>query len=97
MGDDEIVKTDPVPDCATCEFNRPLWESQRGVLLAFGTLLLFLAWATSLGLSLHYKVTIDNTILSEFSLAIFGGWAFYFYSKEKTESVRRNMILSSQN
>jgi hypothetical protein len=71
-------------DCAKCEFNKTIMQSQRGVLLIYGTTLLFLMWVIQTYLGAVYKFTPDSTIPLIFGAAVGGGWAFYFYAK-KTE------------
>jgi len=72
-------------ECETCEFNKTLWQSQRGMLLVIGSVILFLMWSIQTILGAVYKVQSDNTIPLIFGAAVAGGYAFYFYSKKQTD------------
>jgi len=74
-----------LPECETCEFNKTIWQSQRGMLLIYSSTLLFLMWTIETYLSAIYKVQVDNTIPLIFGAAVAGGYAFYFYSKTQTD------------
>jgi hypothetical protein len=74
-----------LPECETCEFNKTIWQSQRGMLLVYGSTLLFLMWTIETILQAIYKVQPDNTIPLIFGAAVAGGYAFYFYSKTQTD------------
>ena len=69
-------------DCMKCEFNKTIIQSQRGVLLLYGTTLLFLMWVIQTYISAAYKITPDSTIPLIFGAAVAGGWAFYFIAKK---------------
>ena len=77
-------------ECEKCEFNRTIWKSQRGVLLMYGSTLLFLMWVIQTWISAAYKVQSDNTIPLIFGAAVAGGFAFYFYSKNKLDALKIN-------
>ena len=74
-----------LPECETCEFNKTIWQSQRGMLLVISSMMLFLMWAIQTVISAAYKVSSDNTIPLIFGAAVASGFAFYFYSKSQTD------------
>jgi len=83
------------PECQTCEFNKTLGQSQRGMLLVIGSVILFLMWTVQTWLSAAYDMATDNTIPLIFGAAVAGGYAFYFYSKSQTDKVNLNAKIES--
>jgi hypothetical protein len=74
-----------LPECQSCEFNRTLAKSQRGMLLVYASSLLFLMWVTQSILSAIYEFQADNTVPLIFGGAVAAGFTFYFYSKSQTD------------
>jgi hypothetical protein len=74
-----------LPECQTCEFNRTICQSQRGMLLVYSSTLLFFMWTIQTYISAAYDIATDNTIPLIFGAAVAGGFAFYFYSKTQTD------------
>jgi hypothetical protein len=75
-----------LPECQTCEFNRTIWQSQRGMLLMFASTILFLMWAISSYLETVTGIKPDMTIITIFGGAVTLGFGFFFYSKTKTDA-----------
>jgi hypothetical protein len=53
------------------------------MLLVYASTILFLMWGIQTTISAVYKVQSDNTIPLIFGAAVAGGFAFYFYAKQK--------------
>lgn len=74
-----------LPECETCEFNKTIWQSQRGMLLVYASTLLFLMWVAQTWIEAFYQIQTDQTIILIYGAAVAGGFAFYFYSKTQTD------------
>lgn len=72
-------------ECETCEFNKTICQSQRGMLLVYASTLLFLMWAIQTWIEATYKAQTDQTIILIFGAAVAGGFAFFFYSKKQAD------------
>ena len=84
-----------LPECQTCEFNKTIFQSQRGMLLIYSSTLLFLMWSFQTLLGAVYDVATDNTIPLIFGAAVAGGFAFYFYAKNQTDMANIEAKLGS--
>lgn len=82
-----VIRLPTEEECKTCEFNKTIWKSQRGMLLIYSSTILALMWMISVWIEAAYKVTTDMTIPLVFAAAVGGGFIFYFDAKRKTDAI----------
>lgn len=73
-------------ECKTCEFNKSIWKSQRGMVIVILAFALMYMWTIYVLAVVKYGVQIDMTTISAITLAVTGGAGWYFYAKGKEET-----------
>jgi hypothetical protein len=81
--DDAVIKIPTELECATCDAKKPLWTSQRGMILVVLAVALAYMWTVAMIATVKYEMTVDMTTINAMTVAVTALAGWYSYTKGK--------------